>query len=203
MGPGQSRRGHAAPRPWRRARRDDAQLPRLGRRRRVQRRARPQALLRPEVGGGDRAGRQPRRPPRRGPDVPGWRRSNRPLGEGRRRRPDRAQRAQLHRTRLRRAGGAGLLGPRPHGDLAAEAGRDRLGRRSSASEGARWFHTGGIFAALSETTPLVAKEAMQAARRHGAIISYDLNYRASLWKSIGGQKRAQRGQPRAGARTST
>ncbi len=58
-------------------------------------------------------------------------------------------------------------------------------------EGARWFHTGGIFAALSETTPLVAKEAMAAARRHGTIVSYDLNYRPSLWKSIGGQKRAQ------------
>jgi 2-dehydro-3-deoxygluconokinase len=58
-------------------------------------------------------------------------------------------------------------------------------------EGARWFHTGGIFAALSETTPLVAKEAMQAAKRAGAIVSYDLNYRASLWKSIGGKARAQ------------
>src|SRR5262247_660049 len=58
-------------------------------------------------------------------------------------------------------------------------------------EGARWLHTGGIFAALSETTPGVAREAMQAARRHGTIVSYDLNYRPSLWKSIGGQKRAQ------------
>jgi 2-dehydro-3-deoxygluconokinase len=58
-------------------------------------------------------------------------------------------------------------------------------------QGARWLHTGGIFTALSETTPLVAKEAMEAARRHGAVVSYDLNYRASLWKSIGGQKRAQ------------
>jgi 2-dehydro-3-deoxygluconokinase len=57
-------------------------------------------------------------------------------------------------------------------------------------KGARWFHTGGIFAALSETAPLVAREAMQAARRHGAIVSYDLNYRDSLWKSIGGKKRA-------------
>jgi 2-dehydro-3-deoxygluconokinase len=57
--------------------------------------------------------------------------------------------------------------------------------------GARWFHTGGIFAALSETTPLVAKEAMAAARRHGTLVSYDLNYRASLWKSIGGQARAR------------
>src|SRR6185295_12900165 len=58
-------------------------------------------------------------------------------------------------------------------------------------EGARWFHTGGIFAALSETTPLVAKEAMEAARRNGTIVSYDLNYRASLWQSIGGQVRAR------------
>src|ERR1700674_1188333 len=47
-------------------------------------------------------------------------------------------------------------------------------------EGARWFHTGGIFCALSETTPQVANEAMTAARRHGTIVSYDLNYRASL-----------------------
>src|SRR5437879_5883904 len=58
-------------------------------------------------------------------------------------------------------------------------------------EGARWFHTGGIFCALSETTPHVAREAMEAAKRHGAIISYDLNYRDSLWKGIGGPARAR------------
>lgn len=58
-------------------------------------------------------------------------------------------------------------------------------------EGARWFHTGGIFAALSESTPQVAKEAMAAARRAGTIVSYDLNYRPSLWKSVGGQAKAQ------------
>jgi 2-dehydro-3-deoxygluconokinase len=57
--------------------------------------------------------------------------------------------------------------------------------------GARWFHTGGIFAALSDTTPDLVLEAAQAARKHGAIVSYDLNYRPSLWKSIGGPKRAQ------------
>lgn len=57
--------------------------------------------------------------------------------------------------------------------------------------GARWFHTGGIFAALSETTAAVAIEAVQAAKRHGTIVSYDLNYRPSLWKSIGGQKKAR------------
>ncbi|GAA1795575.1 sugar kinase [Luedemannella flava] len=57
--------------------------------------------------------------------------------------------------------------------------------------GARWFHTGGIYAALSATTPDVIEAAMVAARRHGTIISYDLNYRPSLWKAIGGQARAQ------------
>jgi 2-dehydro-3-deoxygluconokinase len=58
-------------------------------------------------------------------------------------------------------------------------------------QGVRWFHTGGIFAALSDTTPELVIEAVQAAKKHGTIVSYDLNYRPSLWKSIGGQKRAQ------------
>lgn len=57
--------------------------------------------------------------------------------------------------------------------------------------GVRWFHTGGIFAALSETTPEVIEEAMICAKKHGTIISYDLNYRPSLWKSIGGKVRVQ------------
>jgi 2-dehydro-3-deoxygluconokinase len=57
--------------------------------------------------------------------------------------------------------------------------------------GARWLHTGGIFAALSDTTPKLVIEAVQAARKHGVIVSYDLNYRPSLWKSIGGRQRAQ------------
>jgi 2-dehydro-3-deoxygluconokinase len=60
-----------------------------------------------------------------------------------------------------------------------------------SKDGARWFHTGGIFAALSETTPLVAQEAMEAAKRAGTVVSYDLNYRASLWKSVGGKAKAQ------------
>jgi 2-dehydro-3-deoxygluconokinase len=60
-----------------------------------------------------------------------------------------------------------------------------------SKDGARWFHTGGIFCALSETTPLVAREAMEAARGAGAVVSYDLNYRTSLWKSIGGKAKAQ------------
>lgn len=57
--------------------------------------------------------------------------------------------------------------------------------------GSRWLHTGGIYAALSETTPDVVEEAMIAARKYGTIISYDLNYRPSLWKSIGGKEKAQ------------
>ena len=57
--------------------------------------------------------------------------------------------------------------------------------------GSRWFHTGGIFAALSETTPQVAAESMDEARKHGTVISYDLNYRDSLWKAIGGKAKAQ------------
>lgn len=57
--------------------------------------------------------------------------------------------------------------------------------------GVRWFHTGGIFAALSDTTPDVVEEALAAAKQHGVVTSYDLNYRPSLWKAIGGQQRAQ------------
>ncbi len=59
-------------------------------------------------------------------------------------------------------------------------------------QGVRWFHTGGIFAALSDTTSDVIEEAMQAARKHGTVISYDLNYRPSLWKELGGQAEAQK-----------
>ena len=60
-----------------------------------------------------------------------------------------------------------------------------------AGTGSRWFHTGGIFAALSDSTAQVAAEAMDAARKHGTPVSYDLNFRDSLWKSIGGKAKAQ------------
>jgi 2-dehydro-3-deoxygluconokinase len=60
-----------------------------------------------------------------------------------------------------------------------------------AAAGTRWFHTGGIFAALSASTAQVAAEAMDAAQKHGTPVSYDLNYRDSLWKSIGGKVKAQ------------
>jgi 2-dehydro-3-deoxygluconokinase len=59
------------------------------------------------------------------------------------------------------------------------------------SAGARWFHTGGIFAGLSDTTVDVADEAMAAARRHGVTVSYDPNYRPSLWADRGGPERAR------------
>ena len=56
--------------------------------------------------------------------------------------------------------------------------------------GVRWFHTGGIFAALSTTSMEVVLEAMENARKYGTIVSYDLNYRPSLWKRLGGKTRA-------------
>src|SRR6516225_7619632 len=63
--------------------------------------------------------------------------------------------------------------------------RDIFGR------GVRWFHSGGIFAALSETTSALIAEGMQAAKAAGAITSFDLNYRAKLWASVGGAERGQ------------
>lgn len=63
---------------------------------------------------------------------------------------------------------------------------DIFGRRKT-----RWLHTGGIYAALSATTPDVVIAAVKAAKKHGTIVSYDLNYRPSLWKSFGGKERAQ------------
>jgi len=59
-------------------------------------------------------------------------------------------------------------------------------------EGVRWFHTGGIFAALAPNTSQVVIEAVQAAKKHGTIVSYDLNYRGQLWKSQGGKEGAQK-----------
>ena len=57
--------------------------------------------------------------------------------------------------------------------------------------GVRWFHTGGIFAALSDTTAKVVIEAVKTAKKYGTIVSYDLNYRPSLWNDIGGKEKAQ------------
>ena len=63
--------------------------------------------------------------------------------------------------------------------------------RIFGEDGVRWFHTGGIFAALSETTPEMIIDAVQTAKKHGTIVSYDLNYRPSLWKDIGGHKKCR------------
>ena len=57
--------------------------------------------------------------------------------------------------------------------------------------GVRWLHTGGIFAALSDTTAKVVIEAVKTAKKYGTVVSYDLNYRPSLWKDIGGKEKAQ------------
>lgn len=59
------------------------------------------------------------------------------------------------------------------------------------AQGVRWFHSGGIFAALSETTSQLILEGMTAARKAGAIVSFDLNYRAKLWSSVGGEEKAK------------
>lgn len=60
------------------------------------------------------------------------------------------------------------------------------------NQGVRWFHTGGIFAALSDTTPEVIAEALQCAKKHGTITSYDLNFRSSLWSAFGGKENCQK-----------
>ena len=57
-----------------------------------------------------------------------------------------------------------------------------------AGEGTRWFHTGGIMCALSPESPALVREAMQAAKRHGVVVSFDCNYRPSLWKEQGGRQ---------------
>lgn len=90
--------------------------------------------------------------------------------------------------------GAGLRGPTVFYNRSNEAAAQlRPGDFDWAAifgAGVRWFHSGGIFAALSETTPELIVEAMSAARRAGAIVSFDLNYRAKLWRALGGADRA-------------
>ena len=87
----------------------------------------------------------------------------------------------------------GALGVSDRGNTAASQLRpgDIDWERLFGEDGVRWFHTGGIFAALAETTADVLADAFTAARRHGTVVSYDLNYRPSLWASVGGKARAQ------------
>ena len=87
--------------------------------------------------------------------------------------------------------GAVGVSDRGHTAVAALAPGDVDWDDVFGNHGSRWFHTGGIFAGLSESSAEVALEAVQAAKRHGVITSYDLNYRPSLWKGVGGQAKAQ------------
>ncbi len=80
---------------------------------------------------------------------------------------------------------------RGHTAVAALRPGDVDWKRIFSGEGSRWFHTGGIFCALGAETPAVARAAMEAARAAGTSISFDLNYRASLWGAFGGKPQAQ------------
>ena len=170
-----------------------ARVPGLGRRRRIQRRPRPEALLRPGHRGRHRVRRQPGRPPGRRTSSTRAASTSRTSAGSSTTASGRTVRNGLNFTE-RGFGVRGALGCSDRGHTAAsqlEARRHRLGRRSSA----RRARAGSTPAASSPRSPrprrAVAKEAMEAARSHGTIVSYDLNYRPSLWKSIGGQKRAQ------------
>lgn len=86
----------------------------------------------------------------------------------------------------------GALGVSDRGNTAiSQLKADDVDWDALFGSGVRWLHTGGIFAALSESAADVAEAAMSAARAHGTIVSYDLNYRPSLWKGIGGVERAR------------
>jgi 2-dehydro-3-deoxygluconokinase len=87
----------------------------------------------------------------------------------------------------------GALGVSDRGHTAASQLRpgDVDWERLFGELGVRWFHTGGVYAGLSDSTPEVVEAAMAAARRHGTVVSYDLNYRPSLWKAVGGSARAR------------
>jgi 2-dehydro-3-deoxygluconokinase len=76
-------------------------------------------------------------------------------------------------------------------EAAAELKPGDFAWKTICAGGLRWFHSGGIFAALSETTGEVIIEGMQAAKTAGAVISFDLNYRAKLWNIWGGEKQAR------------
>src|ERR1043166_6531734 len=90
--------------------------------------------------------------------------------------------------------GLGVRGPMVFYNRSNEAaGRLKPGDfdwKAIFAGGVRWFHSGGIFAALSPTTSEVIIEGMQAAKAAGAIVSFDLNYRAKLWNISGGESRA-------------
>ena len=95
---------------------------------------------------------------------------------------------RLQRSRSRRARADRVLQPQQR-----SGGRLKPGDFDWASifgSGVRWFHSGGIFASLSETTSALIIEGMQEARKRGAVVSFDLNYREKLWSASGGASRA-------------
>ncbi|MDN4479862.1 sugar kinase [Demequina muriae] len=86
----------------------------------------------------------------------------------------------------------GAVGVSDRGHTAASLlAADEVDWDALFSSGVRWLHTGGIFAALSDTAADTVVAALEAARRHSVVVSYDLNYRPSLWKAVGGRERAQ------------
>jgi len=90
--------------------------------------------------------------------------------------------------------GQGVRGPVVFYNRANEAGAllrpGDFAWKEIFGPGVRWFHSGGIFAALSETTAELIIEGMQAAKAAGAVVSFDLNYREKLWNAVGGHARA-------------
>lgn len=86
----------------------------------------------------------------------------------------------------------GSVGVSDRGNTAISQARgDDFDLSLFSDKGVRWLHTGGIYAALSEQTAQTCIDVVKAAHDAGTIVSYDLNYRPSLWKAIGGQERAQ------------
>ena len=170
---------------------------RLGRRRRIQRRPRPAPLLRPAHRGRHRVRRQRGRPAARGLHPAGRRRHL-------------ARHAGCPTTASAAPSATASTSPNAASASAAPSASPTAATPPQSQlkpgdfdwdhifgeNGVRWFHTGGIFAALSDTTADVIEEAVAAARAHGTIVSYDLNYRPCLWKAIGGLEARPRGQPR-------
>ena len=115
-----------------------------------------------------------------------------PLGAVRRHRPHRPQRTELHRARASACAARSACSDRGHTAASQlRAGRRRLGAPVRHARACAGSTPAASSPALSETTPDVIEAAMAAAHRHGTVVSYDLNYRPSLWKAIGGQARAQ------------
>ena len=166
----------------------------LGGRRRVQRRARPAARC-----FGLRAACGDRRSPTT--RSAGWSRTSCcraawtprhvQLGAVRRHRSHGPQRPELHRARIRGARRGRACPTAASTAVSQLQAGDIDWDRLFGDLGVRWLHTGGIFAGLSASTPDVVIEAMDTARRHGTVVSYDLNYRPSLWTAVGGKQRAQ------------